>query len=131
MKTIKKQIRGLALIFGLIILFQSCVVAYKPTSMPLSEVVKTQKKVRVEYNNSEIYRFEKIEVEGNNFYGVKEVKGEIVKTPIEVERINNIKIHDKSRSNWISLGMTTLILGGFILLVATTIEMQPSVSWGS
>jgi len=125
MKTVTKQMKQIALLLVLIMIFQSCIVTYRTTSMPLSLVVKTQKKVRIEYDNSEIYRFEKIEVEGNNFYGVKEVKGEIVKTPIEVDRINNIKIHDKSKSNWISLGMTTLILGGFILLVATTIEIVP------
>ncbi len=92
MKTIKKQIHGLALLFGFLILFQSCVVAYKPTSMPLSQIARRQEKVRVEYNNSEIYRFEKIEQKGNKFYGIKEVKGEIVKTSIEVDRINNVKI---------------------------------------
>lgn len=131
MKSIKNGIRQLALVFGLIIFFQSCVVAYKATSMPLYEVAKSHNKVRVEYNNSEIYRFIKIEEEGNNFYGVKEVKGEIVKTPIEVERISNVKVYDKSKSNWRSAAIITGLLGGFILIVASTIEVQPSVSWGS
>lgn len=90
--------------------------------MPLREVVKTQKKVRVEYNESKIYRFEKIEEEGGNFYGVRENRGKVLTTPIEVERINNIKIYDKSKSNWRSAGITAGLLGGFILIVAATLD---------
>jgi hypothetical protein len=133
MKTIKKQIHGLALLFGFLILFQSCVVAYTPTSMPLSQIARRQEKVRVEYNNSEIYRFEKIEEEGGNFYGIKETGGKILTIPIEVESINNLKIYDKSKSNWRSVAITAGLLGGFILIVATTIdiEVKPNINWGS
>jgi len=84
MKTIKKQIKPVALILGLLILLQSCV-AYKSTSVSLEEAVRSGKKTKIETKINEYLKFQRISFEDGKYYGVKKVKGEIVKIPLIVQ----------------------------------------------
>ena len=62
MKAIKNNTKQIALLFGVILLLSSCV-TYKSTALTLDELVKTQEKVRVEYKDSKIQRFQNIVLE--------------------------------------------------------------------
>ena len=117
MKTIKKQIKPIALLFGLLILLQSCVV-YKQTS--LEKAVKLEKKVIIITKTDEILKFQRIEFEDENFYGIKKVKGETVKIQLDSLGIKKVSLPDKTLSTvlWIGiplgivLAVSPLVYGG-------------------
>ena len=95
MKTIKKQIKPIALLFGLLILLQSCVV-YKQTS--LEKAVKLEKKAKIQTKGNEILKFQRIGFEDEKFYGIKKIEGEMVKIPLDSTIIKKVMIPDKTLS---------------------------------
>ena len=113
MKTIKKQIKPIALLFGLLILLQSCVV-YKQTS--LEQAVNSEKKVRIKTKVDEILKFQRIEFEDKKFYGIKKIEGEMVKIPLDSTGIKKVMIHDLTLSTvfWVVMPLG-IVLGGFAI----------------
>ena len=95
MKTIKKQIKPIALLFGLLILLQSCAV-YKQTS--LEKAVKLEKKAKIQTKGNEILKFQRIGFEDEKFYGIKKIEGEMVKIPLDSTIIKKVMIPDKTLS---------------------------------
>ncbi len=130
MKTIKKRTnnnRYFAFLFVLLLLFQSCTI-YRKSPVSLKEAAKEQKKARVQYNNYEIYRFQRIVEKNSHFYGVKKEKGELVKSPIEANRLDNVRLHNESLSTILSIFVPVAIIGGIILIAANSITVDPG--WG-
>ena len=115
MKTIKKQIKPIALLFGLLILLQSCAI-YKQTS--LEKAVKLEKKAKIETKGNEILKFQRIGFEDEKFYGIKKIEGEMVKIPLDSTGIKKVMIPDLTLSivGWVvtPLGIVMLVfaIGG-------------------
>ena len=116
MKSIKNQSNRIALLMSILMFFSSCV-TYKKTSLNLDELVQSQDRVRVEYNNSEIYRFRNLVSEDGNYYGMMSERLQKVKKPIEVERIKSVKVYDKSTTILASIGGPIAVAGIFCLAV--------------
>lgn len=127
MKTIKKRTESIALLFGLAILLQSCMV-YKKSSVTLEKAVQEQQKVRVEYEDYECYRFQKLISKDGTYFGVKKEKGEMVNIPIDENRIVNVRLYNKSLSNTLTIVGPIVILGGVVLIMASTVSVSPGLS---
>ena len=106
MKTLKKQISPIPLLLAFVMLFQGCTV-YKSASVTLEEAVRADTKVKLKTKNDQTLKFNKLGVEEGMYFGVKEIykddafnisKKEIIKTPIDVNNIEVIKIKNKTMS---------------------------------
>jgi len=64
---------------------------YKETSNVLIEAVKNEKHVKIEAMNNESHRLKKIGIENGSFYGFKKIKGKLVKTFININRISKVQ----------------------------------------
>jgi hypothetical protein len=112
MRTVGKFIEPIVLFFIIIILFQSCVV-YEKSSVSLEWAAKQERKVKVETINNQNYKFNFIRFENDKFYGIKKVNGEIIKTPLEDDKLNKIHLQNKSTS---TIATITTVLGSLILV---------------
>lgn len=114
MKILKKQIKPIALIFGALILFQSCKAYYKD-SVTLEQAVNEHKRAKVETVTKQTYKFQTISFENGQYYGIKMVKGETVKIPIDQANLSKVRLENKSLSVIGTIGVSVLI--GFGILV--------------
>ena len=114
MKKLKKQIKPIALIFGALILFQSCKVYYKD-SVTLEQAVNEHKHAKVETFTKQTYKFQSISFENDQYYGIKMVKGDTVKIPIDQANLSKVRLENKSLSVIGTIGVSVLI--GFGILV--------------
>ena len=115
MKTIKKQINSIALILSVLILLQGCTV-YKSVPVSLEQAANSETKVKVLTNSNEKLIFKRIGVENGSYYGVKKVKRNMVKIPLDKKMLNKINVKDKTMSIILSVGIPiALLLGaGFV-----------------
>ena len=123
MKTIKKQIKPIALFFGLLILLQSCVV-YKQTS--LEQAVNSEKKVKIITKTDEILKFQRIGFEDEKFYGIKKVKHEMVKIQLDSLGIKEVSLHDKTLSIVLTIALPIGIILGASLIFADSFKWKDS-----
>lgn len=114
MKTIKKQIRLIALIFSVVMFFQSCKAYYKE-SVTLEQAVNEHKRAKVETVSKQTYKFQSIIFENDQYYGVKMVKGETVKTHLDQADLSKVRLENKSLSVIGTIGVSVFI--GFAILV--------------
>lgn len=114
MKTIKKQIKLIVLIFLVVILFQGCK-AYYAESVTLEQAVKEHKRAKVETGKNQTFKFQSIIFENDQYYGVKIVNGENVKIPINQTDLSKVRLENKSMSVIGTIGVSVLI--GFAILV--------------
>ena len=114
MKTIIKQINLIALIFSVVILFQSCKAYYKD-SVTLEQAVNEHKRTKVETVTKQTYKFQTISFENDQYYGVKMVKGETVKTLIDQANISQVRLENKSLSVIGTIGLSVLVV--FVVVV--------------
>jgi len=114
MKTIIKQINLIALIFSVVILFQSCKAYYKD-SVTLEQAVNEHKRTKVETVTKQTYKFQTISFENNQYYGVKMVKGETVKIPLNQANLSKVRLENYTLSVIGTIGISVLI--GFVILV--------------
>lgn len=110
MKTIRKHLKSLVLLFTILIFFQSCVV-YEKSSVSLEWAAKQERKAKVKTNNNQTYKFKRIQSENEHFYGIKETNGDIIKIPLEADKLNKIQLQNKSTS---TIATITTIIGSLI-----------------
>ena len=79
MKTIRKHVESFVLLFTILLLFQSCVL-YEKSSVSLEWAATQNRKAKVITIDQQTYKFKNIRSEDDQFYGIKESKGGIIKT---------------------------------------------------
>jgi len=104
-----KKFKTIALILSMLILLQGCT-AYKSASVSLEQAVLAQTKVKLETKSGEKLKFIRIGVENGNYYGVKKVKGNIVKVPLETNYIKSVKLKDEFQSTVTAISITLIII---------------------
>jgi hypothetical protein len=117
MKTIKKQIRILALVLALVILIQGCAI-YKSTPVSLKQAAKEEIDTKVYIKSGENFIFKRIVLEDGKYYGVKKEKGDIIKIPLNEQFIEKVKLEDKSWSSVATIGLSIVSLLGILMVVA-------------
>ena len=110
MKTIRQYLESLVSLFSLLILFQSCVV-YEKSSVSLEWAAKQERKAKVETKNNQTYKFKRIQSDKDQFYGIRKVNGELIKTPLQTDNLNKIQLQNKSTS---TIATITTVLGSLI-----------------
>ena len=113
MKTIKKQIKTVSLLFVILIILQSCT-TYKITSVSLDQAAKTENKVKIKTKSNNTLKFKKVDFEGGKYYGIKKVKGDIVKIPLEESNLSSIQVKERT----LSAIFTTLAASVGVILIA-------------
>lgn len=113
MKTLKIYLKVIALFCSALILFQSCTV-YKSTPISIEHAVQNENKVKVVTKSGEKFKFSRIGVEDDNYYGVSKSKGALVKTVLDEKTINRIKEKDKTMSTILNFGIPVIILVGAV-----------------
>ena len=116
MKITKRHLNVLGLFFSALIFFQGCTV-YKSTPVSIEQAIQNESKVKVITKSNERLKFNKIGIEDGKFYGEKQSKGLIVKTPLNENFINKINEKDKTWSTIISIGMPLVIVFGVLAIV--------------
>lgn len=115
MKIIKKQIKTIALILSMLILFQGCTV-YKSANVSLDQASKADIKTKVSTKDGEKLKFERIGVEDEKYYGVRKVKGELIKVPLNEDYIEYVKLKDKTTSTILTIALPVAIIVGAVLI---------------
>ena len=116
MKTLKKQFKSVALILSMLILLQGCTV-YKSASVTLEQAANEENKVRLETTSGEKLKFKHIGIDNGEYYGIKKVKGNIVKVPLNSNYIKNVKLKDKTLSTILTIALPIAIIVGAGLIL--------------
>ncbi|WP_242083196.1 hypothetical protein [Aestuariivivens sediminis] len=112
----KRHLKATACFLALLILIQGCSI-YKTVSAPYEEAMIHNARVEVEYPDQFPVKFNRIEIIDDDIYGVKKVSGKTVKTLINREKVEKIKVKDKTASIIVSIAIPVVIIG---VLVATS-----------
>jgi len=127
MKAIKIHLKAVALFFSILILLQGCTV-YKSANVSLEEAVRTDNKIKITTNDNQTLKFQKIGFEDGLYFGIKKIKGEMVKSKIEQENIKSVKLQDKPTSTILTIGIPVVILGVAIYFIT---DKLPISMWGN
>ena len=111
MKILKKQIKPIALILALLILFQSCAV-YQKTPVSLEQASKQDVRAKIKTKTNESFLVLKIIYEDDKYYGLQRVNGEKIRITLHADDINSIRLHNKTLSTVLSIGMPFGIIIG-------------------
>ncbi|MGK0253811.1 MAG: excinuclease UvrABC helicase subunit UvrB [Mariniflexile sp.] len=114
MKTIKKRNVLITIFLAFIMLLQGCKAYYKD-SVTLEQAVIEHKRAKVETVTKQAYKFQSISFENEQYYGVKMVKGEIVKILIDQADLSKVRLENKSLSVISTIGISVLV--GLAILV--------------
>ena len=101
MKTIKTQIKLIALLLSVLIIFQGCTV-YKSTSVTLEEAVQVQKKVQITTIDNKKIKFKRIVKRDGKYFGVKWLKDTTKDIRVFENDIKKLKIENKTMSIMVS-----------------------------
>ena len=107
------KILGLLLV---LMLLQSCKVYQKSTNLEQASQSEEKGYVKVTMANGDEYIYESIELKENNYYGVKTVNGEIIKTVLLKEDVLKVERQNKKSSGFFSvtgivIGAASIVLG--------------------
>ena len=120
MKTIKIQLKVVALFFSVLILLQGCTVQ-KSASVTLDEAYRTTGKARVKTNDNKTQTFVRIGVDDGEYYGVRKIKGNYVEIPLDEKDIQNVRLKNYTLSTILTIvGIPIVIGGGLLLLLVAT-----------
>lgn len=126
----KSKLVSVSLIF--VLLLQSCATYYK-SPVSIEEAVTTNNKVLVFTNNDTKLKLKKIELIDGKYYGISEDEDrKITRIPLNESDIKAIRVLDKSRSTWGTIGIAAgslLVLIGIIGYAAMD-NMDLGVNWG-
>ena len=120
MKTMKKHLKSLAIVLGIIVVFQGCAV-YHSKGVTLDQAVHEGKKVKLVTNQDKVIKFKRIESENEMYYGFTQVKKELVRIPINVEQVKTIRPKNKVGSVLVSIPviwLSVVTLGMIVFAVA-------------
>lgn len=107
------KILGLLLV---LMLLQSCKVYQKSTNLEQASQSEEKGFVKVTMANGDEYIYESIELKENNYYGVKTVNGEIIKTALLKKDVLKVERQNKKSSGFFSatgivIGAASIVLG--------------------
>lgn len=119
MKTIKNQIKIIAITFAILVLFQSCKV-YHSNPVTLDQATQEFKRTKVQTVSNEILKFRGIKYENNQYYGVQKLKGEIINMPLDEKYLKSVKLENETMSTVLTIALpVTIILGALAIIGAS------------
>lgn len=109
MKKIKTQIKLIAFVLSVLILFQGCTV-YKSTSISLEEAVQLKRKVQISTIDNQKIKFKRIVKSDGKYFGVKWLKENTKDIMVFENDVKKIKIENKTMSVIVSALPIALVL---------------------
>ena len=113
MKTIKQHLKRVAHLLVLLMLVQACTV-YKGKSVSLDRAVDEVTKTELVTTNDVTHKFKRIVKEDGHYYGIKKSGREMIKVPIAENRVKAVRLHDKTLSAILSIGIPAVLAGAII-----------------
>lgn len=120
MKRIKMQSTFLLLLCSLGILFQSCRV-YHHESVALNDAVNSEKRVKIHNKNGKTLKFNRIEEIDEKFYGITERRYDLVKTELNIEELDRVRLQNKTWSVVYGIGIGVVVT--YAVAVATLVAL--------
>jgi hypothetical protein len=106
-KIFNKNFPKILMLLFVLMLFQSCKVYQKSTSLEQDSQAQENGFVKVTMVNGAEYIYENIEFSGNTYYGVKTVDSEKTKTVLLKEDV--MKVERRNKNSFGFLGMTIVV----------------------
>lgn len=115
-KIFNKNFHKILALLLVLMLGQSCKVYQKSTNLEQASQSEEKGFVKVTMANGDEYIYETIELKENNYYGVKTVNGEIMKTALLKEDVLKVERQNKKSSGFFSvtgivIGVASIVLG--------------------
>ena len=107
-----KRIKTIAWFLSVLMPFQSCSSYTVPVSM--EEAARQQTEVKIVTEKKDRYKFNQINFEDGQFYGVNVIEGEKVTVPINPEEIISVKLKNKGMPMW-AIVVISVISGAALL----------------
>jgi hypothetical protein len=96
MKAINKQIKSIAIIFAVLVIFQSCKTTYHDSfESVLFKASKKHTRVKIETKDGQTLKYSKVICSGDSCFQVKRIHGNKIITPINWDNIKSVKTKDK------------------------------------
>lgn len=120
MRIRKTNVKIVAFLLSLLILFQSCRV-YQHRSVSLKTAYDKGRRVKIKTKGDQIYKFDRIVFENESFYGVKKKRKKLLKTLLNPNELKSVRMHNKTMSviYGIVIGSTIIMVGVFAIALAT------------
>jgi hypothetical protein len=116
-----KHLKIAALFLASIMLIQGCT-AYKSSSVSLEKASISDTKTKVKTNFKKKYYFDRVVFEGGIYYGIKTLKGEIVKIRLDKNSIEKVLIKDKQKSTIFTIAAPLVLIGLVFLTTSHRFE---------
>ena len=120
MKPLKKQLRPVAWLLAIMMIFQSCTV-YKSTPITLEQAVQKESKVRIITNSNKTFVYKKIIVDEGKYYGVDRIKGKKINIPVNQDLVKSINEKNETLSTVLSFGIPLVIIGAIVVIAAQNV----------
>lgn len=128
MKTIKKQIKFIALILAILICFQSCKV-YHANTVTLEQASQEFKRTKIQTNTNEVLKFRGIKKDSNQFYGIKKIKKELINIPLEEVKIKSVNLENETMSTILTIALPVTIVLGTLVIIASSLSNWDLGGW--
>ena len=92
------------MLFASLIILQSCAV-YQKAPVSLEQASKQDVRAKIKTKTNESFLVLKIIYEDDKYYGLQKVNGEKIRITLHADDINSIRLHDKTLSTVLSIGM--------------------------
>ncbi|ESU29589.1 hypothetical protein FLJC2902T_00580 [Flavobacterium limnosediminis JC2902] len=119
METLYKKAKVVSFFTVLLVFLQSCD-TYEKVPMSLDEAVTANKKVKVITADKKTHKFKKIQMSDGTYYGLTEVRDQIVKTPMHKNEIQSINSVDNTASADATRGTAKIALVVLYVMGITT-----------
>ena len=117
---------SVSLCLFVLLFLQSCTV-YQKKPVSIKDASASKKPVLLIRKDDTRLTFEKIVLQGSNYYGMLKENGQNIKTPIVESDIKTIRMLDQTTSFWGTIG---ILLGGMTILgiISFSISLYDSLS---
>lgn len=115
-------------LLGVLILLQSCQV-YDKGSVSLEEASQTELRARVITTEEAKTKYRQIILEDQQYFGLKKVNGNLVKFPLTEEDITSLRLQNKKKSTWATVGLGLSIPLALIIFSVIYCSTEGCINW--
>ncbi len=129
MRAIVNQMKVIAIILVSLMLFQSCRVYHKG-NVSLDEAITQQKRVKIKTKDGRKLKFKSVVIDSSQYYGIKKIRGKTVRTLIEPNNIETLRLHNKTMSIIYGTGIGLVVTGFVTVVIALASWSGPNIPVG-
>lgn len=100
----KTFLQTICTLIGGLLLLQSCQI-YDKGTVSLEEASQTGLRAKITTVEEEKLQYERIITEQQQYFGLKKSNGNLVKYPITEDTIKSLRLQNKKKSAWVTVGL--------------------------